>query len=106
MADVQAALGKLFRCYSQTGHHDLTRDLLVLDVDLSPLPASKDAEGSEMWLYGTLPLQDRAQTRAGNRHVWPHGGESTHLARSDLRDGEPARIGGRGRRNGEEARPD
>src|SRR6266566_8708464 len=39
VADVQAALDELFSCYSQARQHDFTHELLVLDVDLSPLPA-------------------------------------------------------------------
>jgi hypothetical protein len=47
VADVQVALDELFGSYSQSRQHEFTRDFLVLDVDLSPLPASKQAEGSE-----------------------------------------------------------
>ncbi len=63
VADVQAALGELFRSYSQSGQHDFTRDLLVLDVDLSPLPASKDAEGSERGYMG------RCRSKTGRKLV-------------------------------------
>jgi hypothetical protein len=52
VADVQAALDELFGSYSHSRHHEFTRDLLVLDVDLSPLPASKHAEGSERGYMG------------------------------------------------------
>ena len=41
VADMQVALDELFRSYSQTRQHDFTRDFLVLDVDLSPLPESR-----------------------------------------------------------------
>jgi hypothetical protein len=47
VADVQVALGELFGSYSQSRQHEFTRDFLVLDVDLSPEPLSKQAEGSE-----------------------------------------------------------
>jgi hypothetical protein len=40
---VEAAFGR----YSRARQHDFTRGWLVLDLDLSPLPASKRAEGSE-----------------------------------------------------------
>jgi len=52
VADVQAALDELFHSYSQSRQHAFTRDFLVLDVDLSPLPASKFAEGSERGYMG------------------------------------------------------
>jgi hypothetical protein len=52
VADLQAALDELFRSYSQSRQHQFTRDFLVLDVDLSPLPASKSAQGSERGYMG------------------------------------------------------
>ena len=44
---LQEALADIFRQYSQGRRHDFKNQYLVLDVDLSPLPASKRAEGSE-----------------------------------------------------------
>jgi hypothetical protein len=52
VADVQAALEEIFRTHSQSRQHEFTRGMLVLDVDLSPLPASKHAEGSERGYMG------------------------------------------------------
>ena len=63
VADVQAALGELFGSYSQAHRHDFTHELLVLDVDLSPLPASKDAEGSERGYMG------RCRSKTGRKLV-------------------------------------
>ena len=63
VADVQAALGELFGSYSQTCQHDFERDFLVLDVDLSPLPASKNAEGSERGYMG------RCRSKTGRKLV-------------------------------------
>ncbi len=54
-ADVVAlreVLTELFRRYGQVQRHDFARKLLVLDVDLSPLPASARAEGSERGYMG------------------------------------------------------
>ncbi len=45
VADVQAALGELFGSYSQAHRHDFSHELLVLDVDLSPLPESQECRG-------------------------------------------------------------
>jgi len=63
VADVQVALDELFRSYSQTRQHNFTRDFLVLDVDLSPLPASKNAEGSERGYMG------RCRSKTGRKLV-------------------------------------
>jgi hypothetical protein len=43
----QAAFAELFGHYSQVQQHPFEQELLVLDVDLSPLSASKRAEGSD-----------------------------------------------------------
>jgi hypothetical protein len=63
VADLQAALGELFRSYSQSRQHDFTRDFLVLDLDLSPLAASKHAEGSERGYMG------RSRSKTGRKLV-------------------------------------
>jgi hypothetical protein len=60
---LQAALGDIFRRFSQTRRQDLTRALLVLDVDLSPLPASRQAEGSERGSMG------RCRSKTGRKLV-------------------------------------
>jgi hypothetical protein len=44
---LRQAMTDLFERYSQARRHDFRQDLLVLDVALSPLPASRHAEGSE-----------------------------------------------------------
>jgi hypothetical protein len=55
VADLQVALGELFGSFSQVQWHDFTRELLVLDIDQSPLPASSAAEGSERGYMGRCP---------------------------------------------------
>ncbi len=45
VADVQAALGELFDSYSQAHRHDFSQELLVLNIDLSPLPESRACRG-------------------------------------------------------------
>ncbi len=60
---LQAALAETFRSFSQAQRHDLTQDLLVLDVDLSPLPASRQAEGSERGYMG------RCRSKTGRKLV-------------------------------------
>lgn len=63
VADLQAALGELFCSYSQSRQHDFRRDWLVLDLDLSPLPASKQAQGSERGYMG------RSRSKTGRKLV-------------------------------------
>jgi hypothetical protein len=46
LAALRAALSDLFERYSQARRHRFQQDLLVLDIDLSPLPASRRAEGA------------------------------------------------------------
>ncbi len=55
VADVQAALAELFAQYSQARQHPFEQELLVLDIDLSPLPASKHTEGSERGCLARRP---------------------------------------------------
>jgi hypothetical protein len=63
VADLQAALGEIYGCYGQARRHHFTRELLVLDVDLSPLPASQRAEGSERGYMG------RCRSKTGRKLV-------------------------------------
>jgi hypothetical protein len=83
VADLQAALGEIYGCYGQARRHPFKRELLVLDVDLSPLPASQRAEGSQRGYMGRCRSGDRAQTgaRASGRHSRNHlgdGGVGSH----------------------------
>ena len=63
VADLQAALGEIFRSHSQACQHDFSREVLVLDLDLSPLPASSAAEGSERGYMG------RSRSKTGRKLV-------------------------------------
>jgi hypothetical protein len=63
VAALQAALAETFGRYSQARRHDLAKALLVLDVDLSPLPASRQAEGSERCYMG------RCRSKTGRKLV-------------------------------------
>src|SRR3954447_14905308 len=49
--------------HGQAPRHDFTRDVLVLDLDLSPLPASRRAEGSERGYMG------RCRSKTGRKLV-------------------------------------
>jgi hypothetical protein len=63
VAALRTAVEELFQQHSQACRHDFTRDLLVLDIDLSPLPASRKAEGSERCYMG------RCRSRTGRKLV-------------------------------------
>ncbi len=63
LAAVRQALTDLFQRSSQARQHDFRQDLLVLDVDLSPLPASRHAEGSERGYMG------RSRSKTGRKLV-------------------------------------
>ena len=63
VADLQAALGEIYGCYGQARQHHFKQELLVLDVDLSPLPASKRAEWSERGYMG------RCRSKTGRKLV-------------------------------------
>lgn len=52
VADLRAAVDALFRQHSRARRHDCAREPLVLDVDLSPLPASARAAGAERAYLG------------------------------------------------------
>ncbi len=60
---LQEALSEIFGCYGQARQHNFRQGLLVLDVDLSPLPASKKAEGSERGYMG------RCRSKTGRKLV-------------------------------------
>ncbi len=63
VADLRMAVDELFQQHSHACRHDFTQDLLVLDIDLSPLPASRKAEGSERCSMG------RCRSRTGRKLV-------------------------------------
>ncbi len=63
VADLQVALGEIYGCYGQARRHHFNRELLVLDVDLSPLPSSQRAEGSERGYMG------RCRSKTGRKLV-------------------------------------
>ncbi len=63
VADLGAAVADLFERYSPTRQHPFEKEFLVLDVDLSPLPASQSAEGSERGYLG------RCRSKTGRKLV-------------------------------------
>jgi len=63
VAALRVALTEIFERYSLVRHHDFQQGVLVLDVDLSPLPASAKAEGSEGGYMG------RSRSKTGRKLV-------------------------------------
>jgi hypothetical protein len=63
VAALQAALAETFGRYSQAYRQNRAKALLVLDVDLSPLPASRHAEGSTRGYMG------RCRSKTGRKLV-------------------------------------
>jgi hypothetical protein len=63
VADLYAALAAIFTQHSQARRHEYRRGVLILDLDLSPLPASKRAEGSERGYMG------RCRSKTGRKLV-------------------------------------
>src|SRR5919202_1458525 len=60
---LRTAVDEIFQQHSQAWRHDVAQDRLVLDIDLSPLPASRNAEGSERCSMG------RCRSRTGRKLV-------------------------------------
>src|SRR5918911_381198 len=81
VAALRAAVEQIFQQHSQACHHDFTRDLLVLDIDLSPLPASRKAEGSERCYMG------RCRARTGRKLVRVRAGPYQETVWEALRRG-------------------
>src|SRR5919205_2862778 len=63
VAALRAAVEAIFQQPSFACRHDFAHDLLVLDLDRSPLPASRKAEGSERCYMG------RCRSRTGRKLV-------------------------------------
>lgn len=63
VADLRAAVEALFRQHSQTLRHPFATAVLTLDVDLSPLPASRRCEGATRGYMG------RSRSKTGRKLV-------------------------------------
>jgi hypothetical protein len=69
VAALRQVVAASFVQYSQARRHDFARAVLVLDVDLSPLPASKRAEGSTRGSMG------RCRSKSGPKLVRVRAGQ-------------------------------
>lgn len=63
VADLRQAIETIFRQHSQAQHHDFGQAILLLDLDLSPLPASASSEGSTRGYLG------RSRSKTGRKLV-------------------------------------
>jgi hypothetical protein len=63
VAALRTVVEASWQAYSATRQHDFAREILVLDLDLSPLPASRHAEGSERGSMG------RCRSKTGRKLV-------------------------------------
>ena len=68
VAALRQVVEATFLQYSPARRHDFAQAVLVLDLDLSPLPASKHAEGSERGYMG------RCRSKTGRRPSLPPSG--------------------------------
>lgn len=106
VADLRAAVDALFRQHSRARRHDCAREPLVLDVDLSPLPASARAAGAERAYLGRCRSETgrtlvRVRAAPYQETVWEagraHGRAPAGRASSRRAGGTPAGTGGRRR---------
>jgi hypothetical protein len=72
---LREAVAETVRRYSQARRHDFSREPLVLDLDLSPLPASRHAEGSTRGYMGRCRSKTgrklvRVRAAASQETVW------------------------------------
>jgi hypothetical protein len=84
LAAFRTAITDLFARYSQARRHDFRRELLVLDVDLSPLPASRHAEGSERCYVG------RCRSKTGRNLVRVRAASEQETVWEEVRPGRTA----------------
>lgn len=92
-ADVSAlrkAVAETFRCYSQARQHDFSREPLILDLDLSPLPASRHAEGSTRGYMG------RCRSKTGRKLVRVRAAATRGVRVGNGGGGQHGRNPGRG----------
>ncbi len=81
VADVRQAVEALFVQHSQARRHDFTQEVLVLDLDLSPLPASKSCEGSTKGYMG------RCRSKTGRKLVRVRAAQYGETVWDDVREG-------------------
>src|SRR5215210_2532320 len=81
VAALRQVVEAAFVQHSQARRHDLERAVLVLDLDLSPLPASKRSEGSERCYMG------RCRSKTGRKLVRVRAAQYQETVWEDVRPG-------------------
>lgn len=84
LADLRAAMTDVFERYSQARRHNFRQELLILDVDLSPLPASRHAEGSTRGYMG------RSRSKTGRKLVLVRAAQYQETVWEEVRPGRTA----------------
>jgi hypothetical protein len=98
MADLRQAVETLFVQYSQARQHPFEREVLTLDLDLSPLPASPGGGKLRARVPGPQPLENRPQAGAGTGGGVPGDGLGRGAARPHGGDARGSATGARSRR--------
>jgi hypothetical protein len=78
VAALRQAVEESFRRYGQARRHDFAKETLTLDLDLSPLPASARAEGSERGYMG------RSRSKTGRKLVRVRAAASQEIVFEDV----------------------
>jgi hypothetical protein len=81
VADLRQVVETIFVQHSQARRHDVAREVLVLDLDLSPLPASKRSEGAERCYMG------RCRSKTGRKLVRVRAAQYQETVWEDVRPG-------------------
>jgi hypothetical protein len=81
VADLRQVVEAVFVQHSQTRRHAFEQAVLVLDLDLSPLPAGKRAEGSERCYMG------RCRSKTGRKLVRVRAAQYQETVWEDVRPG-------------------
>jgi len=81
VAALRQAIEASFEKHSQVRRHDFTKEILVLDLDLSPMPASSRSEGSEKGYFG------RSRSKTGRKLVRVRAAQYQEIVWEDVLPG-------------------
>lgn len=82
--DLHQAIEEIFRQHSRARHHNFAKAPLILDIDLSPLPTSGKAEGSERGYMG------RSRSKTGRKLVRVRAAQYQETVWEDVLPGRTA----------------
>jgi len=81
VAALRQAIEASFEKHSQVRRHDFTKEILVLDLDLSPMPAGSRSEGSEKGYFG------RSRSKTGRKLVRVRAAQYQEIVWEDVLPG-------------------